>query len=108
MRLPSKLSRTVLPLAMALCGLAALVDPGPVDAGQRTGKMRVSVEVIDSCSAATGAGGSTAPACAGATAPIAVVREMAAAGLPGAATGSQSGGPVARLHETPGLLTVIY
>ena len=93
MPLQSKLSRAGLLLALGACAIAAFVDAGSVDAGQRTGKLHVSVQVVDSCSSQVGAGGGNTYACAGATVPIAVVREQSA---DGAAPPPQSAGPVDR------------
>ena len=96
-------------LALALLSGTALAAGTalPADAGQRSGTLAVSVEVVATCSASTG-GGSASTGCTGA-APVAVLRETSAAPAAASGTGtSGTGGPVTRTVEGVDFVTVIY
>lgn len=92
--------RAMLPVALAACAMVS-----PADAGQRSGRLHVSVKVVDSCWSSSSRRAGEPQACAGTTVPIAVVRDE-----PGraAAAGPQSSTPIGRVLDSSGLVTVIY
>lgn len=85
-------------------GLIAGGMSSAAEAGQRTGRLSVSVQVVDSCSSTT-TGAQAGFACAGSTAPVAIIREEA---VSRAATPPQSAAPVSQVENELGLVTIIY
>jgi hypothetical protein len=77
----------------ASCGLA----------GQVQGTLAVSVEVVETCHAATDSAGLAAQGCDGPAAPVAVLREPA----PAAAAPSEPA-PLMRVSEPGGYVTIVY
>jgi hypothetical protein len=100
MRLLQNLLRAALPAILIVHGMVS-----PVAAGQRTGRLAVSVQVVDSCTSTTAGSGIAGQACGGNATPIAIVRETAGVA---AAAQSQTATPLDRTQDAPGLVTVIY
>ncbi len=99
MRLQRTLVRIVLPAALIAGGTAATAE-----AGQRTGRLSVSVQVVDTCSSTT-TGSGASHACAGSTAPVAIVREVA---MRDAATQPRSAVSASQVENEAGMVTIIY
>lgn len=86
--------------------LAVILLSGlPAVAGQRTGTLAVTVQVVASCSASTSGGGVT-QVCDTAVTPVAVVHERQS--VAAASAGAAADAPVARTQEEVGIVTVIY
>lgn len=94
---------TLARIIMSAAVIAGGMSPA-AEAGQRTGRLSVSVQVVDSCSSIT-TGAQAGFACAGSTTPVAIVREPASGG---AAAPPQSAGPVSQVENELGLVTIIY
>jgi hypothetical protein len=91
--------------AMLVAALALLpLTVTEVTAGQRQSTLSVTVEVVDTCHAATGRSGLAMHECASDATPLAVLRE------PGrdSATASRAAAPLLRLAEPDGYITVVY
>ncbi|HMR29782.1 MAG TPA: hypothetical protein PKA13_04770 [Geminicoccaceae bacterium] len=99
MRTHRILAGIILPAAFVSGGLSATAE-----AGQRTGRLSVSVQVVDSC-ASTSSGGTAGHSCAGSTTPVAIVRENPSAG---AASRPQVADAVTGIENEQGMITIIY